>query len=134
MKAVKTHEIVTWGGRSWPLTKDEYDFINSRLEAGARFLTMPDADLSKVAATDVRFFGKRQMTMGDMIDESKGLPQGKIKEPDPLAAGYIKFLAMSIKLKLHKHAGVADVVARLTDEQKPLVNAELKKQGVSFQV
>lgn len=50
---------------------------------------------------------------------------------DSTSPGYIKFLVASIKMKRKfgdKYAG------RLTDEQKVLVNAELKKQGIDFQV
>ena len=132
--AIKTHEIVTYGNRSWPLTEFEYKAMNERLEAGARFLTIPDESQSKVNISDIKFFGRRQMAMSDMIGETKMLPKGEPKPFDPLSKGYIKFLAMSIKLRRKHGGGLQKVLDKITDEQRPLVNAELKSLGIDFQV
>jgi hypothetical protein len=131
---IKTHELVNWKGRSWALTEFEYRGMNERLEAGAKFLTLPDGSDSKVSVSDIKFFGRRQVSMSDMIDETKMLPQGEKKQYDPLAKGYIKFLAMSVKLALKQGTGTAKVQDKVTDEQRPLINAELKKLGIDFQL
>lgn len=139
MKQIKTHEIVTWSGRSWPLTKDEYRAINERLEAGARFLSAPDAAPpdyipSKIAVNDIKFFGKRQMSIGDLVDETKMLPAGEKAELDPLGKGYIKFLVGSIRLRLKKGGDLRAVLKKINEEQKPLVNEELERQGINYSV
>ena len=133
-EGIKTHEIVTYSGRGWPLTEYEYKAMGERLEAGARFLTIPDEALSKVAVTDIKFFGKRQMSISDMIDESKALPAGEPVKFNPLGKGYIKFLAGSVKLAIKGKSNLSKVVAKITEEQKPLVNAELEKDGIDYRV
>lgn len=131
---IKTHEVVNWKGRSWALTEWQYNAMNERLEAGAKFLTIPDGSDSKISVSDVKFFGRRQMSMSDMYDESKALPAGEPKPFDPLSPGYIKFLAMRVKLRRKTGGGLSAAVAKITDEQKPLVNEQLKNLGVDFQV
>lgn len=134
MKLPLLFEIKTYDNRNWALTEPDYKMMNERLEAGARFLTIPDGSQSKVAVANIKFFGKRQISMGDIISEQKGLPQGKPKEFDKLSKGYIKFLAMSIKVKVKHGVKVSDLDKRISDEQRPLINAELKKLGVDFQL
>lgn len=131
---IKNHEISTYSGRSWALTQPEFTAMNERLEAGARFLTAPDAQPpdyigSKIAVSDIKFFGKRQMSMSDMINEHKALPEGK-KEFDPTAPGYIKFLVGSIKLRRKLGIKVHNITNILTEEQKKLVFQEMKRQGL----
>lgn len=50
---------------------------------------------------------------------------------DSTSPGYIKFLVASIKMKRKFGTKYGST---LTNEQKELVNAELKKQGIDFQV
>jgi hypothetical protein len=133
MKLPKHYELRTWEKRTWTLTEPEYQIINKRLLDGARFLVMPDEAQSKVAPADIRFFGKRQISMGDLIMEQKALPPGAPKPFDPLSPGYIKFLAMSVKVKRGK-GGLKELQARLIPEQIPLINAELERMGIDFRV
>lgn len=135
---IKPYEIKTWDGRSWSLTAAEYAKMNERFEAGAKFLAAPDAEPplfipSKIPLSDIKFFGKRQMSLGDQINETKALPEGE-KKFNPLGKGYIAFIAGSIRLAIKHGNSPSKIVAKLNDEQKPLVNAELEKFGVSFRV
>ncbi len=133
-KQPKTHELVTWAKRSWAVTEPEFKHMKERMEAGAKFVTIPDGSDSAVSVSDIKFFGRRQMTMSDMYDETKALAAGKPKEFDPLSKGYIKFLAMSIKLRLKSHGNISEVTAKITDEQRPLINEQLSLAGVEYRV
>lgn len=133
-KQAKTHEVATWSGRSWPLLEFEFKYMKERMEAGAKFVTIPDGTETSISVSDIKFIGRRQMTMSDMMDETKMLPKGEPKPFDPTSKGYIKFIAMSIKLRRRHGSGVSEIIAKLTDEQKPLINAELEKAGVEFRV
>lgn len=133
-KQPKTHELTTWANRTWTVTEPEFKHMKERMEAGAKFLTIPDGSESIVGISDIKFFGRRQMTMGDMYDETKALPAGKPKEFDPLSKGYIKFLAMSIKLRRKSNGSLSQILEKITDEQRPLINEELEKAGVEYRV
>jgi hypothetical protein len=133
-KQIKTHEVKTWDKRAWAITEPEFKYMKERMEAGAKFLTVPDGSDSTIAVSDVKFIGRRQMTMSDMYDETKALPAGKPKEFDPTSKGYIKFLAMSIKLRRKNGTSIQQVLDKITDEQRPLINEELEKAGVEFRV
>ena len=129
---VKTHEITTWSGRGYPLTEQEAAAIRERMEAGAKFLTIPNGTPwpDTVALNDIKGLSKRQLTMADMHKESKALPEGEKKEFDPLAPGYIKFLVGSIRLRMKFGGGVSKITNKLTEQQKKLVFEEMKKQGL----
>ena len=133
-KQIKTHEVQTWANRSWPITEYEFKHMKERMEAGAKFLTIPDGSESSIAVSDVKFIGRRQMNMSDMMNETKALPAGEPKPFDPTSKGYIKFIAMSIKLRRKNGSSLQEVLAKLTDEQRPLINEELEKAGVEFRV
>lgn len=133
-KQPKTHELATWAGRSWAITEPEFRYMRERMEAGAKFLTIPDGTDSAVAVSDIKFFGRRQITMSDMYDETKALAPGKPKEFDPLSKGYIKFLAMSIKLRRKSNGSLTQILEKITDDQRPLINAELEAAGVEYRV
>lgn len=132
-KPVKTHEITTWSGRNWPLTAQEYNYLKERMEAGAKFLTIPDQDMSNVSLSDVKFLGRRQVSLGDIINEQKALPKGEVKF-DKMGQGYIKFLAASVKMRIKKGGNLQAVLAKIDDEQRPLVNKQLEKMGMDYRV
>ena len=133
-KQIKTHEVSTWSKRSWAVTEVEFRYMKERMEAGAKFLTIPDGSETSISVSDIKFIGRRQMTMSDMMDETKALPAGKPKEFDPLSKGYIKFVAMSIKLRRKNGSSIQAIIDKITDEQRPLINTELEKAGVEFRV
>lgn len=88
-------EFKTYDNRSWALTQRQYDFIKSRMEAGATVFEMPDGSL--IAKGNMQSMPKRQMTMADAYDESKALPSGerKVNVDGP---GFKKFVAAAKKL------------------------------------
>ncbi len=132
-KQVKSYELSTYSKRSWSLTKEEFDSMNERLEAGARFLVIPDDSQSKVSSSDIKFIGKRQMTLGDSPTESKSLQAGEIKF-NPIGEGYIKFIATSIRVSLKNDYPFPAAASRLSDEQRNLVNEELLRQKVEYRL
>lgn len=131
----KTHEVVTWSGKIYPLSEQEAVHIKQRMEAGAKFITAPDGTAlgATIAVSDVKGLSKRQMTMADMLSEQKALPEGE-RQFNPLGSGYIKFLAESIKLALKGKLEMSKVKSKIREQQKAPVNKELEKMGINYRV
>jgi hypothetical protein len=88
-------EFKTYDNRSWALTQRQYDYIKSRLEAGATVFEMPDGSL--IAKGNMQSMPKRQMTIGDVYNEGKALPTGE-RKVNVNGPGFKKFVMQAKKL------------------------------------
>jgi hypothetical protein len=128
---IKTHELVTWSKRNFPLTEQEYQHIKDRMEAGAKFISTPNNTV--IALNDIQLLGKRQISLSDLMTENNMLPEGE-RSFNPLGRGYIHFLAGGVQLALKGKTNLSKIRAKIKAEQIPLVNEELKRKGIEFQL
>lgn len=99
-------------------------------EQNNRIVSVPMlAEVNDVWIEDV------QVQLGEQLERAKRIEaSGQKVEATATSPGYIKFLVGNIRLRLRHGGSMHNILSKINDEQRPLVNAELTRQGVDFSV